>query len=1692
VRLNRFSSALFSLLLLCLAAGSLHAQTTVTLSTSSNSLLGNQTANLQALVTGATNTNVTWGCSVSPSVSGGCAGLGAGSKPTNGISTNTYQAPALINIHATVTITATAFDGTQALVLIALTPTVVTVTVTASTTTPAAGQTVNLTAVVQGTSQTAVTWSSNAAVGVFTPGTGLTATYTAPNPIAASASIKITATLNVDNSISGSATITLDAVAVSISPTSATLSSQQTQQFTATVTNGSKGVTWSISPVVGSIDQTGNYTAPFSITASQKVTVTATSVDDPTKSASATVTLSPAAAVTVSISPSTVSLTAGATQQFTATVTNATTTGVIWSISPATGAAGTIDQTGNYTAPSTITATTATITATSLQDPTKTGTATVTLTTVIGVGSGAPTDFLVSQFQGAFNRGFRSLVSLPPLGLVKVLGAFTPTAYVQEFQDAAKDAGVKYALATGSPTTTGNTSNGTLVTVYQIWGGIYGYYTTLGAATAGLPLSDTQNCPFFGAGNACTYQGFDKNYMLVVYQVALASGTANFYIRNASTTETFNTEWTSLGGFSGAGFPITGESATLTAGIVQGATAGSTYVVQTFSSGAIYAITSGPAKGTTHGVIEPYYDVYMAAGGPSGQYGLPTSEVEVFSSGVSQQVFEGGILQIQPGGGGPVGLLPVGAVSISGASTTSTVTLSLGNSLTLSATPYDINNHVLPNLPVSWASTNGQVIQIQANGQSATVTAVGAGNANVTASSGGKTSAAISFIVTAPCCQVGDGAPVTVQAAFQSAIARNKLSIQTPVAGPAQRVGSGYIQMVQGPGNPPVVYMLAQADQVGTAYVVSGVLLAAYQNMGGPAGSLGYPTSDASAGGTQLFTGGQALAGNPVYLVSVPILTKWALLNYEAGAAGPPAGAAAPFSTFGANSGVTQNFAGGAIYSATAGPLSGQSYFVTGLILATYNAGGGAAGTLGMPKSDEFVTGGVHQQNFEGGTISYTPGSATAQTQLAAKTPAIIVAPTAISAGGTALLAVAGFPNGDTIQVSVTGQASFTVTTASGAYSWSMYIPLTAASQTLSIHAADAKGTSTADGTLVIRGFDNYRVQLSKVQGDSQTGAPGALLAVPLQVALLDASGAAVSGATVLFQASSGMLSAASAVTDSAGHAAVSLRLPPSAGTVGVTASAPNIAQNPVTFYASAAASSLPNFPATQESGSAAVGNGTATIAQKGALLTAVAAILQYHQSRADVPSPNGAASPAALDRFLTGDCTPNGSGGQLCDGYLANSPSGEQIVNLWRAADFTGGLDVVPAAPTMAGVADAVAQGEPVLLSLSLGLNGSAAGGHFVVATGINGDGSIAIQDPSPLFSRTNLNDYLNGFSAGGGAWTGNLLGVVRFIVRSPSATRFLMGAVSQPAALMANLTLNATSTAGACGLPVEMLDTVDASGNPPATGPLVSQFTVCDGLEPVYQLNVGTNQPFQAFVTDLAKNGSSFDLSGSVPAAFQATRPVLNLTLAPISASFNAAGVVNAATFTPGISPGGLFSIFGSGLSGSGSATTVDFDGVAAAILVASPFQINAQVPASVTPGTHVLRVKSAYGTAQQTVSVAAVSPGIFLVGSPPAPAVENQNGSLNAANNPLTRGQALIIYATGLGAVNKQGQFSVTASTVTAVLNGVEMPVSFAGLAPGYTGLYQVNLIVPVAASPGLGISLTLKEAGQLSNTVAVSLQ
>lgn len=147
-------------------------------------------------------------------------------------------------------------------------------------------------------------------------------------------------------------------VAITISPTTASLAGTQTQQFTATVTgNSNTAVTWQVNGVTGgdatngTISTSGLYSAPVQVPNPSTVTVIAISQADTTKAASASVTIT--ASANIVVTPNSLTMAAGAQQTFAATV-NTNPASPAWSVhclSQATGACGTITSTGIYTAP---------------------------------------------------------------------------------------------------------------------------------------------------------------------------------------------------------------------------------------------------------------------------------------------------------------------------------------------------------------------------------------------------------------------------------------------------------------------------------------------------------------------------------------------------------------------------------------------------------------------------------------------------------------------------------------------------------------------------------------------------------------------------------------------------------------------------------------------------------------------------------------------------------------------------------------------------------------------------------------------------------------------------------------------------------------------------------------------------------------------------------------------------------------------------------------------------------------------------------------------------------------------------------------------------------------------------------------------------------------------------------------------
>ncbi len=173
-------------------------------------------------------------------------------------------------------------------------------------------------------------------------------------------------------------------IAVSMSPTSATVQLSHTEQFSATVQNSSNtAVTWEVNGVAGgsaadgTISSGGLYTAPA---APVTVTVTAVAQADSSAAASATVTVSPP----VAVSPASAAVSPNQTQQFTATVTISSNTAVTWQVNGTAGGnatVGTISSSGLYTAPASLPSPNIVkVTAVSQADSSQSASASVTIT----------------------------------------------------------------------------------------------------------------------------------------------------------------------------------------------------------------------------------------------------------------------------------------------------------------------------------------------------------------------------------------------------------------------------------------------------------------------------------------------------------------------------------------------------------------------------------------------------------------------------------------------------------------------------------------------------------------------------------------------------------------------------------------------------------------------------------------------------------------------------------------------------------------------------------------------------------------------------------------------------------------------------------------------------------------------------------------------------------------------------------------------------------------------------------------------------------------------------------------------------------------------------------------------------------------------------------------------------------------
>jgi len=316
-----------------------------------------------------------------------------------GATSSAYTTPPTVasDSHAQFTVVITNKAGTATsnpATLIVSAGTSVAISVSPSSSTVTVGSSQQFTATMTGSANNAVTWSlsgqgcGGGACGTISGG-GL---YTAPSSVPSPATLQLIVTSVADPTKTASASVTLVAAAavlLSISPTSASVTTASVDSFTATVSGTSNtAVAWSLTGAGCSGSSCGTlstslssavYQAPIVAPSPATVKVMATSMADPSKSAWADVTIVPV--VVVSVTPATTSVVTGATQQLNASVVGTANTGVTWAVQGAgcsAAACGTIDSNGLYTAPPSVPSpANVTVTATSLADASKTGSASV-------------------------------------------------------------------------------------------------------------------------------------------------------------------------------------------------------------------------------------------------------------------------------------------------------------------------------------------------------------------------------------------------------------------------------------------------------------------------------------------------------------------------------------------------------------------------------------------------------------------------------------------------------------------------------------------------------------------------------------------------------------------------------------------------------------------------------------------------------------------------------------------------------------------------------------------------------------------------------------------------------------------------------------------------------------------------------------------------------------------------------------------------------------------------------------------------------------------------------------------------------------------------------------------------------------------------------------------------------------------
>ena len=747
-----------------------------------------------------------------------------------------------------------------------------------------------------------------------------------------------------------------------------------------------------------------------------------------------------------------------------------------------------------------------------------------------------------------------------------------------------------------------------------------------------------------------------------------------------------------------------------------------------------------------------------------------------------------------------------------------------------------------------------------------------------------------------------------------------------------------------------------------------------------------------------------------------------------------------------------------------------------------------------------------------------------------------------VNLGGGTLVGGSGNPSTLLVTTNASGQASATLIV--GPSGGTDNNTVTASASGL----VNSPLTFTATGTATVATSGNTIV---KVSGDNQSGTVETELANAFAVEVTDANNNPVSGVTVTFAVDqgggtliggSGSPSTVQSTTNGLGQAYATLILGPTAGTDTVTASGSGLTNSPMTFTSTAADSTSPPPPPP--------------VISLGATSASFVTTAGSNPPTQQVTIANSGGG--TLNWSVT---IPSNTGNWLAISPTSGVGNGSILLSV-----NTSGL-----APGSYSATVTVQASGAASQSLSVSLTVNPAPTIVLSSSSLNFVGSPG-SNPNPQQLTISSSGSALSWSAAaatssGGSWlilsatSGSTPATLTISVNAASlAANTYQGTISisapgnNPQTVIVTLTL---------GQPVISLDASFLSfsaqtggANPPphtfrvqnsGAGTLLWTATV-DTLPAGSWLSVSPSSgtaPSKVTVSVNTAGLATGTYQGAISISAQPGLNVINspqvvfvnLSVGSSTASrrrprIGNAGIVSGATFTTGISPGSLTSLFGTDMAsttataslsplasslavnnsaGSGgfslptilANTQVLVNGTPAPLLYVSPDQINFEMPVDVSvPSVQIVVASDDVPSDSESVQIAPEAPAIFT--NPPGGSgqgiILNQDFSLNSAANPAAPGSIIMIYATGLGPVTpavSSGQpggtspLSTTVNTPVVLIDNLPAKVLFSGLAPGFVGLYQVNVQIPPITNSSSACSLQIQLGGQSSNIVTLAV-